>query len=65
MEIALDEEDETHLPEGLVRLNGHFKQIDCIEFRPREATLLLEQTTQVLTGSQDFSVRLWDATKGI
>ena len=36
--IALDSDDETQRPEGLVRLNGHFKQIDCIEFRPLEAT---------------------------
>ena len=26
--IALDEEDGAQLPQGLVRLNGHFKQID-------------------------------------
>ena len=63
--IALDSDDETQRPEGLVRLNGHFKQIDCIEFRPLEATRALNQTTQVLTASQDFSIRLWEVSKGI
>ena len=64
--IAIDSDEEAERPpEGLVRLNGHFKQIDCIEFRPLTATRELEQTTQILTGSKDFSVRLWEVTKGI
>ena len=37
--IAIDSDEETQRPpEGLVRLNGHFKQIECIQFRPLEAT---------------------------
>ena len=42
VEIALDSDDENQRPDGLVRLNGHFKQIDCIAFRPREATIELD-----------------------
>ena len=37
--IAIDSDEETQRPpDGLIRLNGHFKQIDCIQFRPLEAT---------------------------
>ena len=42
------------------RLNGHFKTVRQIKFRPGPAKPLV----YILTGSDDFSVRLWDAISG-
>ena len=44
----------------LVKLHGHFKKITQIKFRPKTSSKLV----LILTASDDFSVRLWDATSG-
>jgi len=44
----------------LTRLNGHFKAIRQVKFRPRK----LSGWPYLLTGSDDFSVRLWDPLAG-
>ena len=38
-------DDSEFKPEGFARLNGHFAEISCIQFRPLEATKVLGQTT--------------------
>lgn len=42
-------------------MNGHFKSINCVKFRPNAVGNIL----YLLTGSDDFSVRLWDAFSGL